>query len=159
MPRRDPQIELLLFSLDQAFGRRGWHGPTLTGAIRGVSAAEALWRAAPGRNTIWELVLHTAFWKHTVRERLTGERTRFPGSPRNFPEQPAEPDGARWQADIELLRTAHRELVATVERFSAARLHRKIPGTRYVPVEQIAGIAAHDVYHAGQISLLRRLRP
>jgi hypothetical protein len=157
MKRAHPEIRMLLFYLDQAFGRRGWHGPTLSAAVRDVSVSQAVWRPAPGRNTIWELVLHTGFWKHEVRRRLTGEPIRFPRSPRNFPRMPEEPTARAWADDVALLKRQHAELVAMVERYPAAKLHRKIPGTRYIPAEQIAGIAAHDVYHGGQISLLKRL--
>jgi len=157
MSRAHPEIRMLLFYLDQAFGRRGWHGPTLSAAVKGVSTRQALWRLSPGRNTIWELVLHAAFWKHEVRKRLTGDEGRFARSPRNFPRVPAQPTDGAWADDVALLHSEHARFVAMVEKFPAAKLHRKIPGTRYVPVEQIAGIAAHDLYHCGQISLLRRL--
>ena len=157
MSRAHPEIRMLLFYLEQAFGRRGWHGPTLSAAVRDVSMREALWRPAPGRNTIWELVLHAAFWKHEVRRRLTGETARFSRSPRNFPRMPEQPTARAWGDDVALLKSEHAKLVAMVEKFPAARLHRKIPGTRFIPVEQIAGIAAHDLYHCGQISLLKRL--
>ena len=157
MRRRHSEIELLLFGLDQAFGRRGWHGPTLSAAVRDVPPEMAVWRPRPQGNSIWELVLHTAFWKHTVRSRLTRDRSRFPRSPRNFPRLPPDPGAAEWAADIDLLREEHARLTQVVEGFPSARLHREIPGTRYVPVEQIQGIAAHDLYHCGQISLIKRL--
>ena len=157
MSRIHPEVRMLLFYLDQAFGRRGWHGPTLSAAIRDVSVRQALWRPGPGRNTIWELVLHTAFWKYEVRRRLTGDTARFPRSPRNFPRMPEQPTARAWADDVALLKAEHARLVTIVRRFPAARLHRKIRGTRYIPAEQIAGIAAHDLYHCGQISLLKRL--
>ena len=157
MRRRHGEIELLLFYLDQAFGRHGWHGPTLSAALRDVSAEMALWRPGAQGHSIWELVLHAAFWKHTVRGRLTRDRSRFSRSPRNWPRLPPSTGAAEWAADVALLRDEHARLTEVVEGFPGARLHRKIPGTRYVPVEQIQGIAAHDLYHCGQISLIKRL--
>jgi hypothetical protein len=157
-----PEIRLLLFYLDQAFGRRGWHGPTLSAALRKVSVRQALWRPGPRRHNIWELVLHTAYWKFAVRRRLTrltGERGRFPHPGVNWPRLPADPSANEWTSDLVLLKSEHAKLVALVERFPRAALHRKIRGTRFIPAEQIAGIAAHDVYHCGQISLLKRLYP
>jgi hypothetical protein len=159
MSRAHPDIRMLLFYLDQAFGRRGWHGPTLTAALRGVTVGRALWRPGPGRNTIWELVLHTGFWKHEVGRRLTGDPAPFSRSPRNFPRMPEDPTARAWEDDVALLKVEHANLVATVQKYPPAKLHRKIPGTRYIPAEQIAGIAAHDLYHCGQISLLKRLAP
>jgi hypothetical protein len=156
---RNPEIGLLLFYLDQAFGRRGWHGPTLSAALQNVTLRQALWRPARG-HTIWELVLHTAYWKFAVRRRLsglTGERGRFPHPGVNWPRLPADPSATEWGSDVALLKSEHAKLVALVERFPPAALHRKIRGTRFIPAEQIAGIAAHDLYHCGQIGLIKRL--
>src|SRR5688572_25787746 len=63
--------------LEEAFTGPAWHGPSLTGALRGVTPAEASWRPAPGRNTIWELLLHAAYTKHVVLCRLLGRPERF----------------------------------------------------------------------------------
>ncbi|MBI4503852.1 MAG: DinB family protein [Gemmatimonadetes bacterium] len=158
MKRVHPEIRLLLFYLDQAFGRRGWHGPTLSAAVRNLPVPVALWRPAAGRHNIWELVLHTAYWKYAVRRRLTRDAaSRFSRPGADWPRLPAEPTARQWESDIILLKDEHRRLVEVVEAFQPSRLHTRIPGTRFVPVEQIQGIAAHDLYHCGQISLVQRL--
>ncbi|SRR5712692_4658644 len=159
MTRLRPETRLLLFYLDQAFGRRGWHGTTLGAAVRGVTVKQALWRPGRRRHNIWELALHTAYWKHEVRSRLTGgERGSFPRPGEDFPRLPDRPDAREWARDVALLRTQHRLFLNMVTAFPPTRLHRRIPGTGFVPVEQIQGIAAHDLYHCGQIQLLKRLQ-
>ena len=158
MNRLHPEIRLLLFYLDQAFGRRGWHGPTLSAAVRNLPVTAALWRPAPGRHNIWELVLHAAYWKFAVRRRLARHRaSRFSRPGANWPRLPSEPGARQWETDITLLKDEHRRLLEVVRGFPPARLHTRIPGMRFIPVEQIQGIAAHDLYHCGQISLIRRL--
>jgi DinB superfamily len=144
---------MLLELIDEAFDKKSWHGPNLRGSIRGVTTRQAAWRPAPGRHNIWELTLHAAYWKYTVRRRLTGEKRGsfvLPGS--NFFPRPvdgAETDSA-WKTDIEILVAEHRKLREVIVQLSApsrAQAHL------------IRGIAAHDLYHAGQIRLLRRLYP
>ncbi len=113
MRRGDARIPMLLQVLDEAFVAKGWQGTTLSGAVRGLSARQALWRPRPGRHNVWELVLHTAYWKHVVRERVTGgPRTAFPRGPRNFPRLPARPDAAAWRADLALLKRQHQLLTS-----------------------------------------------
>ena len=58
---RDPETSLLLDLLAEAFERRSWHGTNLRGSFRGMTAAEAAWRPAPGRRNGWELALHAAY--------------------------------------------------------------------------------------------------
>ena len=72
-------LRILLHLVDEAFDRKAWHGTTLLGSIRGVPAAAAAWRPAPRRHNIWELTVHTAYWKYAVRRLLAGEkRGSFP---------------------------------------------------------------------------------
>ncbi len=140
---------MLLDLLDEAFDKKSWHGPNLRGSIRGVSAEQAAWRPAPDRHNIWELTLHAAYWKYVVRRRLIGEKRGsfvLPGS--NFFERPIETTEAAWKKDIELLVAEHRELRAVVS---------KVKEPSRAQAHMIRGAAAHDLYHAGQIRLLRRL--
>lgn len=153
-------MDLLMWNLQPPPGRKSWHGgPTPVGALRGVTAAQAAWRVTPRRKSIWELALHIAYWKYTVRRHLeTGERPRFPRRPSNFPDQPEPADAAAWARDLALLREEHHRLVAAVGTLAKDRLGEIPPdGRRWTYGELVLGIAAHDAYHIGQIQLLKRL--
>jgi len=156
---RDRRIALLLEVLDQAFDHRAWHGTALAGAIRGLSHRDALWRPGAGRHNIWEIVLHTAYWKYIVRRRLTRDRgLMFPRAGSNWPRLPAPADAAAWKRDVALLREQHRLLRAVIARLPPSRLRARGWRSRWSNAEHIYGIASHDLYHAGQIQLLKRLR-
>lgn len=142
----------------RAFDGPAWHGPSLLATLRGVAPEEALWRPAPGRNTVWQLILHTAYWKDRVRARLAGERgTRFPRGPANFPAVPTRADEAALAGDLRLLKDCHRRLCEVVGDLPARRLDVRVGRSRWTYVETILGIASHDLYHAGQIQLIRRV--
>ena len=150
-------VGVLIDLLDEAFDRPAWHGPNLRGALRGLTAEEAARRPEPGRHCIWELALHCAYWKYAACRRLTGEGARgsFPRRPSNFPRMPARPDAAAWKADLLLLDEMHSLLRGTVASFPARRLGERMG--RSTAVRLIYGIAAHDLYHAGQVRLLIKL--
>src|SRR4051794_24248632 len=138
---------LLLQILDCAFDTRSWHGANLTSAIRGVGAPTAA-KTLPRRKSIWQQVLHAAYWKHRALNKLVGT-TPFPrGS--NWSKLPARPNESTWRADIDLLRDEHRQLRLAILKLPTSKLTHRI-------IWLIHGVAAHDVYHAGQIKLLRRL--
>lgn len=144
---------LLLRLLDEAFDRRAWHGPNLRGSLRGLSARQAAWRPARGRHNIWEIVVHAAYWKYAVRRRLTrGQRGSFALKGSNWFRRPVELSERAWRAEVALLEREHRRLRAV----AAAGLP-KLRGTARQRA-MLWGIAFHDVYHAGQIRLLRRLQ-
>jgi DinB family protein len=153
----------LLDLVDEAFLRRAWHGTNLRGSIRGLTAAAAAWRPRRGRHNVWELVVHAAYWKYTVRRRLTGEkRGSFALRGSNWftrPERAARGVAleAAWRKDVALLVAEHRRLREVLARLSPDDLDRSAPGSRTRVGVLVRGIAAHDLYHAGQIQLLKRL--
>ena len=118
------ELDVLLVAMEEAFERKAWHGPNLRGSIRGLDPAVACRRPAKGRHSIWELVVHAAYWKYAVRRRLVGDKRgsfAFKGS--NWFSRPDAPSA----------------------------------GSRTTPAVLLRGIAFHDVYHAGQIQLLKRM--
>jgi hypothetical protein len=154
----DVRIELLLEILDQAFGRKGWHGTTLRGSLRRIGAAQALWRPGPGRHNIWELTVHAAYWKYAVRRRLVGDAIgSFGRKPSNWPMVPDNPDEAAWKLDIRLLESEHQLLRDAVRTLPPLKLEARSPKGVWTNAEEIHGIAAHDLYHTGQIQLIKKL--
>jgi hypothetical protein len=146
--------QLLRALLGEAYSRKTWHGPNLRQALKGVSAQQAAWRPRPGRHNIWEIALHAAYWKYAVRRRLAGgQRGSFVLKGSNFflrPEKGKATESA-WRLDRGILEQEHRELEKTLRRVLSTPQARK-----HLPM--LYGVAFHDVYHAGQIRLLRRLR-
>jgi hypothetical protein len=153
----------LLAIIDQAYNRPSWHGTNLRGSVRRVTALQAAWRPAPGRHNIWEIAVHAAYWKYAVTRRFTGDaRASFRLKGSNWFERPIDAAHATekdWKADLDLLDEMHATLRSAVAKLSAKDLARTPPGKKVSNFALISGIAAHDLYHAGQIQLLKRLAP
>ena len=153
-----PEIEHLLGLLDEAYNRAAWHGPNLRGSVRGLTAPEAVLSPSAGRHNIWEIVIHAAYWKYAVRRRLLGEKRgsfSLPGS--NWFVRPKDRSEKAWRADIRLLDREHQRLKEAVSSFQPESLDRPARGSKTLARRLIAGIALHDVYHAGQIQLIKKL--
>ncbi len=158
----DPRIGMLLDGLDEAFDRRSWHGTNLRGSIRGLTAGAARWRPGTGRHNIWEIAVHAAYWKYVIWRKLAGvARGSFPLKGSNWFTRPAPGAGdvaASWAADVKLLVDRHRLLREAVEALDPGQLDRPMPRSLYTPVFLVRGVTSHDLYHAGQIQLLKRLQ-
>jgi hypothetical protein len=155
---RNPAIASLLAQLDEAFDHRSWHGTNLRGSLRGMGAARASARPAPGRHSAWEIAVHAAYWKYAAWRRLSGEkRGSFARAGSNWFACPAPPTEGAWRRDVAMLVGYHRRLRDAVARLADADLDRRAPGGRETIGRIVRGIAAHDLYHAGQIQLIKRM--
>ena len=147
--------DLILALLDEGYEKRTWHGPNLKQSLRGVTAKQAAWRPGSDRHNIWEIALHAAYWKYVVRRKIEGgKRGSFALKGSNFFVRP-QPGGnteAAWIADKRLLEREHRELRLAIGTIRGTPRWEKL-------LPKLWGIAFHDIYHAGQIRLLRRLNP
>jgi hypothetical protein len=146
-------LKLVFALFDEAYERKTWHGPNLRQSLKGVTAKQAAWRPGPGRHNIWEVTLHAAYWKYAVRRRMEGgKHGSFVLEGSNFFARPerGKLNEAAWRADKKLLESEHRALRAAIVKLLRTPRSAKL-------MKQLYGVAFHDIYHAGQIRLLRRL--
>lgn len=159
MKKGNSKINQLLDLIDQAYDRKAWHGTNLRGSIRGLTVKQALWRPASGRHNIWEIVVHAAYWKYIVRRRTLGEKKgSFPLKGSNWFPRDVGLTEHDWRKDIALLDVTHRSLREGIEALKAEDLPIIPIGSKVSNLAIFHGIASHDLYHAGQIQLLKRLQ-
>jgi len=157
----ESEITRIVDELEREHAGDAWHGTPLRQLLADVDETQAAWRPYEGVQTIWELVLHVTAWKNEVRRRLGGAPA---GLPREGDWPAAPPAGPlAWRQAVDTLEDAHQALVAAVLRLAPASLHAPTNDPRdretgrgvsyYV---MLHGIAQHDVYHSGQIALLKK---
>ena len=144
----------ILDLIDRSYRAKAWHGPALLEVLDGVSAGLAARHIQRGVHSIWELVEHVASWNEIVAERLAG------GSPTvtpalNFPPV-TRTTPAAWLATRRRLARSELRLRRAVARFPGARLGRRRPKVDHTWSVLIHGIIHHQLYHAGQMAMLRR---
>jgi hypothetical protein len=149
------ELARLESQLRAAFEGPAWHGPSVLELLRDVTPAEAAMRPVAGAHTIWELVLHLTGTYDVVLRRLRGDGRPLTAA-EDWPAM-AKPTDANWQEAIAALRGRNEALRAAVLRFDPARLGGPlVPEPPYTAYEQFIGSTQHDLYHAGQIALLKR---
>ncbi len=140
--------------LRRAFDGSAWHGPALLELLEDVNAATAAARPLPEVHSIWELVLHIAAWDGAALRRLGGEKCQPTGTA-NFPPMP-KPTAAAWRKAVAHTKRMHHTLVKTVAALPDSRLCDRVPGKRYDFYHMLHGLAQHELYHAGQIAILKK---
>ena len=152
----NPARDLIIAELNEIYRGPAWHGPALLEALDGIDAEKAAANPVPGRNSIWDLVLHLTHGRHLLIERLTETTFDFPRSIREpwWPVPSPERIETAWRRDLQLLDDYHLRLVDAVISASEAQLARIPDGADQPVARQLLGMAIHDAYHAGQIRLL-----
>jgi hypothetical protein len=155
---KSPDLQQLLFLIDTAYDHVSWHGPNLRGSLRGMTPALAAWRPAAGRHNVWELIVHAAYWKYVAWRRLTGaKRGSFPLAGSNFIARPVSQSTRALREDLALLDEMHRVLRDVAAALLPTDLDKGSAQRGVTKRALLTGVAAHDLYHSGQIQLLKRL--
>lgn len=145
---------LLAEQLRRAFEGNAWHGPALLELLEDVDAATAAAKPLPNVHSIWELLLHTAVWDATACRRLAGEKCQ-PTGLANFPPVLKATEAA-WRKTVSDAKRTHEVLVKTVASLPDSRLRERVPGKRYDFYFMLHGVTQHELYHAGQIAILKK---
>ena len=150
------QPALLAEQLRRAFEGDAWHGPAVLELLEDVDASTAAAKPLPDVHSIWELLFHIAAWDGAALRRLAGEKIQLTGVA-NFP-IPPKPTKAAWRKAVAHATRTHIQLVKTVAALPEARLRDRVPGKKYDFYFMLHGIAQHELYHAGQIAILKKRR-
>ncbi len=141
--------------LRQAFEGPAWHGPAVRALLADVSAEKAAARPLANTHSIWEIALHIAAWEDVVRRRLAGEVIVDVADDQDWPPV-RDPDAEAWQRTQRHLEQTNRALREAIAKFDDARLVDRVPGKDHSVYVMLHGLIHHDLYHAGQIALLRK---
>jgi uncharacterized damage-inducible protein DinB len=141
----------------RAFEGDAWHGDSIKELLAGVTSATAAARPIKDAHSIWELVLHIAAWDGAVSRRIGGAAVKLTDK-QNFP-LVKDTSPAAWRRTLSHLVQTHNELTKSVASFPDSRLQDQVPGKTedyYDFYYMFSGIVQHELYHAGQIALLKK---
>ena len=148
------EIERISDQLKRAFEGGAWHGPSVKEVLEGVTAEKAAARPVSGAHSIWELVLHIAVWENAVKRWVRGESYNV-SDEQNWPaiKDAGEP---AWKKALEALEKGHMELRETISRLSDSDLDKILKQPKPSVYQLLHGVIQHDLYHAGQIAVLKK---
>ena len=142
--------------LERAFSGKAWHGPSLRFLLRGITAEQAAKRPVLNAHTIWELVLHITAWDRVVCERIQGGKTTQLPKEQNFP-LVSDSSETAWKKTLKELDKQHKALLTAMKAFPDRKLDHNLTGGDYTYYITMHGAVQHDLYHAGQIAILKKM--
>ena len=140
--------------LERAFEGNAWHGPSVRELLADMRAERALAKPLANAHSIWEIVLHIAAWERVVRRRLAGEDVTL--SPEEDWPPVQEASEIAWRTAVDSLEKGHQELQSLIARLSEAQLQDQVVGRHDSVYQMVHGVIQHDLYHAGQMAILKK---
>jgi uncharacterized damage-inducible protein DinB len=150
------EVSRILDQLHRAYEGPAWHGPALRENLAGITHQTAALRPIPGAHTIWELVLHLTVWISVPTSRIAGAEIPTLTPDQDWPAPPASTESA-WSEALHQLALAQYALESEVRKLTDDRLRDKVLGeVPYSIYTMLHGVVQHNLYHAGQIALLKK---
>lgn len=143
------EIQKITDILRHTFEKNAWHGPAVLEALEGVSG-DVVFRKLGDSHSIIELVAHMTAWRNYVTEKLKGNASFELSDEQNFPEV------KDWPAVLAGLHKSQTDLIAALQQTPDEKLREIVPGREFKFFTMLHGIIHHDLYHTGQIVLLKK---
>lgn len=148
------EVERIGDQLRRAFEGSAWHGDSIKELLADVTAAKAAAKPLAGAHSIWEIVLHIEAWEEGIRLRLAGERAELSEAEQWPPVK--DTSEAAWRDALASLERTHLSLRAAIASLDDERLTQPIVEGKSSVYASVHGVIQHDLYHAGQIALLKK---
>lgn len=150
-----PEIDNIIDQLERTFEGDAWHGQSLSEILTNITARQAAARPIPRAHSIWEIVLHSTAWQRAVRERLQGKPISSLPDEEDWPET-ADTSEQAWFDAVQALRSEYEILQAGALKWRERDLGETTEGQRFTVYQMLHGVVQHNVYHAGQIAILKK---
>ena len=152
------EVDRIRDQFRRAFEGEAWHGPSVLALLDGVTAQQAAAHPIPGAHSIWELTMHIEAWERACLRRLNGDPAQLTDEEDFRPIN--DKSDAAWESTKQELVDTHRELLDAIARVDESRLNEPIIANSKAPSSSVYvtlhGGVQHDLYHAGQIALLKK---
>jgi len=150
------ETERLARTYEMTLHGDAWHGDAIWKILEGVSAECAAHRPLVDFHTIWEIAMHMTYWEAVGAKRLAGERAGMDEDEAlNFPAMPSVTD-ANWQQTLERFRASNGLFRKALAKLDPAQLDELTAAGKRSYYDEAHGVIQHNIYHAGQIALLKK---
>jgi uncharacterized damage-inducible protein DinB len=148
------EIRRIVDQLDRAMNGEAWHGPHLEELLKDVSAQQAAAHPVSGAHSIWELVNHVGSWNAILAERASGNAVAVTEQ-QDWPPV-TDTSAESWKRALDQMRASRAQLRNAIEKLNEAQLDDIAPGKDHSIYVMLHGGVQHDLYHAGQIAVLKK---
>jgi hypothetical protein len=148
------EVKFLRDQIIKTFNGDSWHGPNLINTLAGIDYNQAKYRPIGERHTIWELTDHITFWIEEVWKSIKNHSPLNPGKKLDWPKMGNTE--SEWRQSVNRIEAAVNLTLDALLEWTDEDLVEQVPGETYTYKNMLHGMLHHNLYHIGQINLLKR---
>lgn len=133
-----------------------WHGPSVMELVETLSAEQARRESIKGAHSIWKLLLHMTAWQEYALRVLDGGDSEALEGEADWPPVPDPPTDVAWDTTKRMFEGGMRELRERIIHLDETQLRARVPGRDFPLKVLLHGLVHHNLYHCGQIALMRK---
>jgi len=156
MAKKHSRKEFVVDQMKRAHRNDAWHGPSLAEIMDGITAQQAAGKPLKNAHSIWELVLHIEAWNRLIEVRIKKKRLEKMTVKLDWPSMPKSKTAATWQRAVNKMHSSMKSLYEFIDKNEESILDRPVVGKPYNVEHMMHGVVQHNLYHTGQIALLKR---
>jgi uncharacterized damage-inducible protein DinB len=149
------EVKRIARQLQASLTGPAWHGPSLLEILEGVTEDEARRHPVAAAHSMAEIVPHITAWMSAADRRLAGAPIELEGDA----DWPPVTNAFDWSAAMQDLRAAAGALGARIRSLTDDELTTirvRGAGQEYSAYVLLHGVVQHNLYHAGQLAMLKK---
>jgi len=151
------EIKRIHKNISAIYNGTPWYGDSVLSYLSGVSAEMAAMKPDKLNHSIAEIVCHMSAWRYFVIEKMKGNAAYEVWDTELNWRKIATLNEVEWQTIKDDLLKSQTGLLHQIEEMPESMLTAPVDGRKYNFRLMLQGIAQHDIYHSGQISMIKKL--
>ena len=149
-------MESYIAQIKDLEGAETWLNETFDKKLKGINDKNAFIRPVKDLHSVAEIVSHLIEWRKSLLSIFkTGKRSVSMDSPENWKTN-EELKKESWKDLLNKLKATQKDIISFLSTKDDKWLKLKKPGGKDIFEYYIIGLIQHDVYHLGQIGIIRK---
>jgi len=151
------EIKRIYKNMSATYDGQPWHGDNLLSLLSGITAEKAATRPERLSHSIAEIVCHMTAWRYFVIEKIKGNAEYEVWDTELNWRKIVAMNETEWKTIQDDLLKSQTQLLQHIEQIPESIMSTIVDGRKYNFRLMLQGIVQHDIYHSGQISMIKKL--
>ena len=147
---------LLRKKVEEIYSGNPWYGEAFNSILKDIDPEAALKKERKEVHSIAEILAHIIGWREFLLNRLNGNDFKTEQEETFDWKRIDDNEKTAWKSLLDALEGTQNKILNLLEKSNDSFLNMSVRDNNYKMEYLIEGVIQHDIYHLGQISLLKK---